>query len=263
MKNILKFFLISTLICLLVLIGINVTASSNYPVPTRYKYINDYTNTFTEDEKSQIVNIGRELENKTTCEATVVIISTIDGQDIESYANGLFRNWGIGQKDKDNGLLILLAIKDKKWRVEVGRGIEGAVPDVLTSRVMDSLAKPQFIQNNYAKGILDSYSALCNSIAKEYGVTLDNSPEVTIPNKSTDTKNILPAAITIIILILIDLIINKGKISKLLLNIIFFSSHHRGGGSSGGGFGGFGGGSSGGGSFGGGSSNGGGSSGSW
>lgn len=262
LKNYFK-FLISSLL-LLCLVVLPVEGSTNYPTPTNSKYINDYTNTLSNTEKSNIISIGSELENKTTAQAVVVVIDTLDNVPIETYANGLFRSWGIGNKDKDNGLLILVALNDKKWRVEVGRGLEGAVPDIVTNDVMTSVALPYFQNNNYGEGIVNSYSTLCDYIAKEYNITLDKSLNITpqtSQNTQTNNRGIGIAGIVIVILVFLDIIFNRGRIIRFLFQAFIFNSFFRGGGPHGGG--GFGGGSSGGNGFGGGSSNGGGSSGSW
>ena len=128
-----------------------------YPQPTNLKYVNDYVNLLTLDEKEQIVSIGKELEDKTGAQATIVIISSLDDVPIEDYANKLFRSWGIGQADEDNGLLILLSIEDRSWRVEVGRGLEGAITDAGSGRVMRNLAV-RISKNDYGTGLLNSYS---------------------------------------------------------------------------------------------------------
>ena len=95
-------------------------ASTNYPDPLPSKYLNDYTGRIDSDSTKSIVSIGKELEDKTGAQAVVVVINSTNGAPIEDYAINLFREWGIGQKDKNNGLLVLLALNDKKWRVEVG-----------------------------------------------------------------------------------------------------------------------------------------------
>lgn len=128
-----------------------VKGASNIPVPTKLKYINDYVGIVDEGSKNYIVSLGSELENKTGSQAAVVIISSLEGKDIESYSNELFRSWGIGQKGKDNGLLILLSINDKKWRVEVGRELEGVITDIYSSRVMNSEAIPLFKKKDMVK----------------------------------------------------------------------------------------------------------------
>lgn len=239
-------------------------SNESYPTPTNLKYINDYTNTINDNYKSSIVSIGKELEDKTGAQAVAILIDSTDGIPIESYANDLFRTWGIGEKDKDNGLLILVAINDKSWRVEVGRGLEGAIPDALSNRVMQDVAKPNFMDGNYDEGVLNSYSLLSDYIANEYGVTLDKSLNIAIrdiESRSTHKEGQF-ALVLFLLLLFMDIFLNRGRVSSSLLQILFLTGHRRGGPGSGG----FGGGSSGGGgfgNFGGGSSNGGGSSGNW
>ena len=212
------------------------------------------------------MSVGKELEDKTGAQATVVVIDSLEGESIESYANGIFRRWGIGQKDKNNGLLILLSIKEKKWRVEVGTALEGAVTDIYSSRVMNDFAVPKFKQNQYGQGLRAAYSVLSDSIAKEYGVKLDKNINVpkyneSVKNSNTSKKGNGILVIGVIVLVFLDFILNRGRITRFIITLLFWSSIGGRGGRNGGGFGGGSGGGSGG--FGGGSSSGGGSSGGW
>ncbi|KLE14927.1 beta-propeller domain-containing protein, methanol dehydrogenase [Clostridium sp. C8] len=269
----LKKILLSSLL-IIFSFSISISAQVNYPSPTNYKYINDYSNILNSNEIETIVSLGKELEDKTGAQSIVVIIDTTDNIPIENYSINLFRSWGIGQKAKDNGLLILVAIKDRKWRVEVGRGLEGVIPDALSNRVMESLATDDFKNDNYGSGIIKSYSTFNDLIAEEYGVTLSKSLNIEIPKESNrqDSSSIfdaIPIGIILVLLIL-DIIFNRGRIIRTIFKILFWSSFfgRRGGpggrgSGGGGGFGGFGGSGGGFGGFGGGSSNGGGSSGSW
>lgn len=261
-KFIFNKFKVFTLLLLLFLSNILLmpSASVKYPTPTNLKYVNDYANVLDTSTKEKIISIGKELEEKTTAQAVVVTIDTLDNVPIADYSNKLFRTWGIGQSSKDNGLLILVAINDRQYRVEVGRGLEGAIPDALSNRIMESLAKPEFSQGDYDSGILNSYSALCDYTANEYGVTLDKSLDIKIPSQtSQNSRNRSMGIVGLIALaiIFLDLFLNRGRVTSTLLQLLFwnnfFNGGRRGGGNSGGGFGG----------FGGGSSNGGGSSGNW
>lgn len=257
--------LICSLFLVLLTFSFTARATIQPPKPTSYKYLNDYTDTISEGNTKSIISIGKELEDKTGAQAIVVVVDSTNGVPIEDYAIKLFRDWGIGQKNKDNGLLILLSINDKTWRVEVGRGLEGPIPDVLSNRVMESVAKPSFITGNYGEGLLNSYSIFSDYIAEEYKVTLDKSLNIKLPNNansnvpSSQGSNIGMAVGggLLVVLFLLDIILNRGRVSSIILQLIFISNLGRRngprGGSGGGGFGG----------FGGGSSNGGGSSGGW
>ncbi|WP_411955987.1 TPM domain-containing protein [Clostridium sp. FP1] len=243
-----------------------VNAEIKFPRPTQLKYVNDYAKVIDGDSMQYILSVGKELEDKTGAQATVVVIDSLQGETIESYANGIFRNWGIGQKDKNNGLLILLSVKDKKWRVEVGTALEGAITDIYSSRVMNDFAVPKFKANQYGQGIRAAYSVLSDSIAKEYEVKLDKNINVPRYSESVKNPNITKKSngilvIGVIVLVFLDFIFNRGRITRFIITLLFWSSIGRRGGRNGGGFGGGSGGDSGG--FGGGSSSGGGSSGGW
>ncbi len=237
-----------------------VNAEIQYPKPTDLKYINDYTSTIDDATKEYIVSVGKELEDKTGAQEVVVVVDSLQGNDITTFANGLFRNWGIGQKGKDNGLLVLISIKDKKYRVEVGTSLEGAVTDIYSARVMDGVSKPKFQTGNYSEGIKSSYSIFADSIAKEYKITLSKNEKVTLPQQDktagSRTKGLIAMCLAAAFVIL-DFIFNGGRLTLFLISMMFWSGRGGGGngsnGNNGGGYGG----------MGGGSSSGGGSSGSW
>lgn len=225
------------------------------PTPTNNIYVHDYTSTLSSKDYNNILSLGSELYNKTSVQQVVVLINSTNNVPIDDYANKLFRSWGIGEKDKDNGLLILISLQDKKWRVEVGRGLEGVIPDALSNRVMESSLVPLFKQNKYSDGILNSYYEFSNIIANEYNVTLENqsTPNTEIIRKNKISNYLFP--LCTILLVVLDLLFNQGRIVSLLIQLALLSGFRNGprrgsGGSSND-------------RFGGGSSNGGGSSGSW
>lgn len=248
-----------------------------YPVPTKYKYVNDYANILTDSTEEKIISIGHELYSKTKAELVVVTIESIpDKRDIETYANGLFRDWGIGDKDLNNGILLLVNTdpEDRAMRIEVGYGLEGRVPDSIAFRIQEEYILPYFRENDYDTGILKGYTALSERVAEEYNVKLSQEPSALKP-ETPDTRERSNLSIIILILLFLcfDGIFLKWRILRLIFNIMANSRHRGGRGGFGGGtggfggfggsggFGGFGGGSGGG--FGGGSSGGGGSTGRW
>ena len=258
-KFILHIFLVSAFVLPFFLVIVD--AETEYPRPTDLKYVNDYTSTLDTAAKEYIVSVGKELEYKTGAQEIVVIIDSLQGKDIESYANELFRTWGIGQKGKNNGLLILMAMQDRRWRVEVGTSLEGAITDIYSARVMDTAASPRFKEGNFSQGIKDAYSIFADTVAKEYNVTLERNEKVNLYDENVNANNKSGAflGIPILLLIILDLIFNRGRITGFLVRMAFWfgsSSGHGGRNGRKNGGGGFGG-------MGGGSSSGGGSSGSW
>ena len=183
MKVINRFISIIFIVMLLVAQTISAQATDINLKPTSLKYINDYDGIIDRDSANFIVSLGSEVENKTGAQMTAVVVKSLQGADITAYANKLFRQWGVGQKGKDNGLLILVSIDDKKWRVEVGRGLEGSITDIYSARVMDESA-PLFAQQEYGKGLIKVFSTFADSIAKENNVTLDNNTQQSPVSKS-------------------------------------------------------------------------------
>lgn len=231
-----------------------------FPQPTPLKYVNDYVGIISDDYVKNIVSIGKELEEKTGAQLTTVIVDTIGDTTIEEYAVELFRKWGIGQKGKDNGVLLLVAIKDRVMRIEVGYGLEGAIPDGKAGRIRDEYIIPYFKQEDYSKGVYYGYLALAKEIAKEYNVelTMDIDSELPQQDETETIQKYLPIIVFVIIVILITLS-KRTRISGMGPRGPFGPGGFGGFGGSGGGRssgGGFG-------SFGGGRSGGGGASGKW
>ena len=226
-------------------------AQPTIPSPTNYKYINDYVGIMSSEGLNHIVQTGQKLEHDTGAQVIIAIVSSTGDIPIEDFALRLFRSWGIGQAKEDNGLLILLAPDDQRWRIEVGRGLEGIIPDVLSNRVMNEVAKPEFIEGNYEQGLINAYDSFTNIILKN----VDSKPTSGL---SAGVATITPL---LIVLIALDLILNRGRILSTFIQLLFISSYRGRGPWGGNNRGGFGNGGNGG--FGGGSSNGGGSSGGW
>ncbi len=96
----------------------------------------------------------------------MVTLPTLQGGQIEDFANKLFKQWGIGQKGKDNGLLLLVAMKERESRIEVGYGLEPIIPDVLAGRILDHQLRPRFRQQQYAAGLTDAVNALSELVER-------------------------------------------------------------------------------------------------
>jgi uncharacterized membrane protein YgcG len=99
-------------------------------------------------------------EQKSTNQIAVLTIATIQGESIEEYSTKVFESWKLGQKGKDNGVLIVVVPQDRKMRIEVGYGLEGTLTDVASSRIIRDVMTPQFKNGNYDKGIEDGVTAV-------------------------------------------------------------------------------------------------------
>lgn len=218
-----------------------VCVSAEIPSPGT-GYANDYANVLSVQTENHINETSKKYSGDGT-QIVVVTVKSLDGMDIETYSNKLFRSWGIGNKEKDNGILILLATDDRKIRIEVGRGLEGEFNDAKCGRLMDMYAIPYFKENDFDTGIKSLFNAVIEGI--ENPVFLEELAET--------AEVSISEVIGIIVLIILYLIFIGRRGGGGFIPIFFGGYHgggHRGGfggGSSGGGFGGFGGGSSGGG----------------
>ena len=231
--------------------------------PAYSGYINDYAGIISESDKIKANSLLSELEQKTTAQLAIVTLLTTAPRDIATYAVELFEKWGIGQKNKDNGVLLLIAAKDRKVRIEVGYGLEGALPDAICSQIIYQGMIPLFKENHYSQGILTGANTIANLIAKEYNITLSGLSQADAAVFKTHPVSKAKSALEILFSLIFFILIfgfRFGLFGFLLLN----SGRRRGGHWFGGGYGGNMGGFSGGfGGFGGGLSGGGGACGSW
>ncbi len=218
-------------------------AKPNFPALTGR--VVDSANLLSLSEKTSLEQILTQYEIKTSNQLVVATIPTLQGLTIEEYGYQLGRAWGIGQKEKNNGALLIVAVNDRHVRIEVGYGLEGKLTDAISSQIIQTIILPKFRNKDYAGGIDDGVTAI---IAVINGKTIS----------SDGVANAAEQSITISDLIVIGIFL------ILFFLVIFYGKK---GGGSGGGFGGsgFGGGRSSGGGFrgGGGSFGGGGSSGKW
>jgi Beta-propeller domains of methanol dehydrogenase type len=135
-------------------------------LPDYSGYINDYTGTLSSEWKLKADELVKKVETDTSCEIAVAVIKNLDGITIEEYALKLFEKWGIGKKDKDNGVLLLVAMSDRKLRIEVGYGLEAVITDLEAREIIDNVITPRFKLNDYNTGIYDGISAIANIIYK-------------------------------------------------------------------------------------------------
>jgi uncharacterized protein len=137
------------------------------PVPAGTFYVQDYANVLSGETKNKIQETSRALATQSKAQIVVVTVQTLDGKPIADYATELFRKWGIGDKQLNNGVLLLVAVKDRKSRIEVGYGLEGALPDGKTGRIQDEFMVPSFKKNDFNAGIMQGYQALVTEVTKE------------------------------------------------------------------------------------------------
>lgn len=122
-----------------------------------------------------------ELEQKTGAQLKVWTMTTTQGRDLYSLAMETARKWRLGQNGKNNGALVAIAVKDRKWQIVTGEGVEDVLPDLLTDRIAQSYFVPFFKQGNYSQGIHLAVAAMAQAIADKDHVQLTGVPKVGVP----------------------------------------------------------------------------------
>lgn len=247
----------------------NVLAQKSIPKPNPMRLVNDNANVLNAYDVAVLEKKLIAFDDSTSNQIVVLTVHSLNGEIIEDVAVKTFREWGIGNKKTNNGILLLIAVNDRKVRIEVGYGLEGAIPDVIAKDIINNDIKPAFRQGNYLGGINKAVDNLTKAAAGEYKVKRSKKGK----RDSSGGGSILGF---VIILIVVFIILGasgggrgggrRGRIDATdLILPMLFSGLGRGGNSGGGSWGGGGwsGGGGGFGGFGGGSSGGGGASGGW
>ncbi len=216
----------------------------------------DTTATLSESTRRTIRETNRQIA-PSGAQVVVAVIPTLGSDSIEDAANEIFRTWGIGSREKNNGVLLLVAKEDRKMRIEVGYGLEGAITDAAAGRIIREIIAPRFKEDDYDRGVLDGFNAIITLIAKEYDLKVDADGYVQKRLPSDDMEKYY-----VYLACFVPFLIFLAVVGWLRRGSSGGGSLGGGSGSGGSSWGGHSSGSSGGG-FGGGSSGGGGASGGW
>lgn len=238
----------------LVIFNTNVFAQT-FPEKSN-RLVNDYVGVLTSEESNALEKKLVAYNDSTSTQLAIVIVQSLEGYEVSDYATRLAEAWGVGQKDKDNGVMLLVAIADKKITIQTGYGLEGVLPDAICKRIIENEIKPAFKKSNFYGGIDNASTAIFKFAAGEY--------------KADHYKKEkgLPFGLILVIFIVAVVVMSRSKrnhqtIGGRGMGGGFFPPFIGGGGSSRGSWGDFSGGGGGFGGFGGGSFGGGGASGSW
>jgi uncharacterized protein len=231
------------------------------PRTGKQSLVNDFAHILTPDQTQALENKLVALDDSTSTQISVVIVPTVGSNNISDYNVELARAWGVGSKQNNNGIVLLIAKDDRKLDITVGYGLEGALPDVTSKSIIDDVIVPNFKGNDYYRGIDEGTDAIIAAVKGEY-----NTPRTKAGKGISGGKIIFGIIMLLVFLFLSSrggggggsFMSSRGAMPFILGSLL---------GSAGRGGGGFGGGDSGGGGgfggFGGGSFGGGGSSGSW
>ncbi|WP_158974398.1 YgcG family protein [Cellulophaga sp. L1A9] len=233
--------------------------------PSVQEGVYDYIALLSTSQKNNLVQKLKNYADSTSTQIVVVIIATTKGEEINYLGAQWGQKWGIGQRDTDNGILVILAKDDRKVAINTGYGVEGSLTDAMSKRIIEQIIIPEFKTGDYYSGLNKGADAIFSVLTGEF------QEDRTFNNTSFPFQNLFPFVIFIVIIIILS---NKNKRNGggknggnnsggfSIWDAIILSNMGRGGHSSGGGFGSGGGGGFGGG-FGGGGFGGGGASGGW
>ncbi len=153
-------------------------ANPNFPELTGR--VIDEAQILSRHQENSLTTILQNHEEETSNQIIIVILNSLEGYEIEDFSYKLGRHWGIGQKDKNNGVLLVISMQDKKIRIEVGYGLEGSLTDKISHEIIEYILKPSFRQGNFYTGINKATKAIIEAIQDEYtpsdyGVLSDSS----------------------------------------------------------------------------------------
>jgi uncharacterized protein len=245
---------------MLLLSGISAKAK----FPPAQGWVNDFAGVLSEENKTELTAWLTELKEKTDVEMAIAIFQDLGGADYSNFATDLFREWGVGNK-KDEGVLLLIAVSERKIKFEVGYASEEYLTDLYTNEAYQAmLSSLTGGKDDYNAAVRQATLLVLNRIAETKNITITGMPSYQRQRQAAN-KNQGKGTIVVVIIFIFLMIVTKGRILYWMLLFSFlgggnnrgnggFGGGSFGGGSSGGGFGGFGG-------FGGGSSGGGGAGG--
>lgn len=234
------------------------TIINNPPSPP--KLVNDYADVLTPDQAGALEQKLVHFDKTTSTQITIVVVKSLDGMNVADAAIEIGRKWGVGQQKNNNGIVLLVSIKDRKLNISTGYGLEKSLPDITSQQIIDAVIKPKFKGQDYYRGLDEGVDAIMEATRGEFTAPAGYNKK---KNKGTPGG----AIIAVIIILIILSSISRGGGGSFMSRrgsrgfngpVIFPGGWGGGGGGwgGGGGGGGFGG-------FGGGSFGGGGASGDW
>jgi uncharacterized protein len=234
------------------------------PAPTNY--VSDFAGVLSPETQASLNRLCAQVDRLAHAEMAVVTVKSLDGESIEDFATALEDKWKVGKKGTDRGLLVILAVDDRQYRIEVGYGLEGILPDGRVGDIGRQMV-PYLRQSDYSGAVTMAVRQIAGIIAADAGVAL-NTGSLPMRGPPPQPRQLTLGQVVVLGLVLLGIIFFLARFggSGLLGFLIgMFMGGGGGGGWGGRGGGGYGGGDGGGGfgGFGGGSSGGGGASGSW
>jgi uncharacterized protein len=226
-------FLFTALLTFMTVSLFSISVKANIPDPVGNIYVQDHAGILSSQDKKELEQLGQSLDDKTKAQISVLTVKGLDGKSVEDYAVDAFRKYRLGDKKLNNGVLLLIDTKGRHIRIEVGYGLEGALPDGKVGRILDEYAIPYLKDKEPAKAAVNTYKKLYNEVALEYKVNDKTNPKPYPSSQGMPLWQIVLIAAALFVLIIIDIKFFGGTFTYLILNIA--SAFFRNGGGGGGG----------------------------
>lgn len=205
------------------------------PTATDRFFVNDFADILSDSDEDTVYQAGVALQEATDAQVVLVTVQNTDGLELEEYSLQLAREWGIGDSEEDNGILLLFTVDGPHSRLEIGYGLEGAIPDSKAGRILDTYLVPGYEDAaSWSARLTDTYKAVVNEVYAEYGLTESILPLETLPaEEEGDLSDLILMIPFIVVFVLVML---RGRVGWLPFIGGFHGGHHGGFGGGGGGF---------------------------
>jgi uncharacterized protein len=171
---------------ILLVLGASAATAVDWKALKPEGYVSDFGRAIDSESRQRLEAYCAAVERATGAQIALVTIPSLEGEPIEDVANTIFRAWGVGKKGKDEGVLLLLALRDRRSRLEIGYGLEGVLPDGLDGRILREM-RPALRQQRYGEALIAAADTLGRTIAAAKNVTLTVPLERRIRSKPSDS----------------------------------------------------------------------------
>lgn len=198
--------------CVLCLCAVLVASPSvrALEVPRLQGYVNDYAGMMSDRVRSELESTLRDFEQTDSTQIVILTIPSLEGETLEEFSMKVAESWKIGQQGKDNGIILLVARQERRVRIEVGRGLEGRMTDLMAGRIIDLVIAPRFRRGDFDGGFVAGVNALIDGVRGEY-----RSPD----GRNQPAKDRIPQLTSLLIYGFILLMI-FGRISRIISGVV-------------------------------------------
>lgn len=172
------------------LVALHIPLLAAFPHPDGY--VNDFASVLDAEQEAYLEMFLRTVERETSAEIVVATVRSLEGMTVELYANRLFADWGIGKKQQDNGVLVLVAPDHRTVRIEVGYGLEPILPDGLAGEIIRTEMIPEFRNDNYPRGIGRGLNRIAQVVRRDPAAVASRAPGVATGNDPPPAIVIVP-----------------------------------------------------------------------